>query len=229
MNKIIEDELIEGLHVLVGVNKKLLKDYVSDNDIRHILDHPAALGMDARQTEKLYQLKDFINAYSILRAEAEDEEISCTQKAKDLFLARMGYHCEYESVMAVFLDTKEKIISCEVISQGSVNCSIILPQKIAKRAILLDATSVIVGHNHPSLSTTPSMEDISVTKNLLSGLRLLDIRLLDHIIVGGNQALSMLEKGIVDFKGDLDIDDHMAPTKEKLEQSGEEEQVQTSM
>ena len=229
MNKIIEDELIEGLHVLVGVNEKLLRDYVRDNDIRHILDHPAVLGMDSRQTEKLYQLKDFINAYGILRTEAENEEISCTQQAKDLFLARIGYHCEYESVMAAFLDIKGKIISCEVISQGSVNVSIMLPQKIAKRAILLDAAAVIVGHNHPSLSTSPSMEDIDATINLLSALQFLGIRLLDHIIVGGNQALSMLEKGIVDFKGDLDIDDHMAPTKKKLEQSGEEEQVQMSM
>ena len=59
MNKIIEDELIKGLHVLVGINKKLLGDYVRDNDIRHIIDHPAVLGMDIRQTEKLYQLKDF--------------------------------------------------------------------------------------------------------------------------------------------------------------------------
>lgn len=226
MNKIIEDELIKGLHVLVGINKEMLRDYVRDNDIRHILDHPAVLGMDIRQTEKLYQLKDFINAYGILRDEAENEEISCTQKAKDLFLARMGYHCEYESVMAAFLDTKGKIISCEVISQGAVNCSILLPQKIAKRAILLDATSVIVGHNHPSLSTTPSMEDIGVTKNLLSGLRLLDIRLLDHIIVGGNQALSMCEKGIVDFKGDLDIDDPLALMDEKQEWTVEENQMQ---
>ena len=226
MNKIIEDELIKGLHVLVGINKEMLRDYVRDNDIRHILDHPAVLGMDVRKTEKLYQLKDFINAYGILRAEAENEEISCTQQAKDLFLARMGYHCEYESVMAAFLDTKGKIISCEEISQGAVNCSILLSQKIAKRAILLDATSVIVGHNHPSLSTTPSMQDISVTKNLLSGLRLLDIRLLDHIIVGGNQALSMCEKGIVDFKGALDRDAHLAVMDEKREWTVEENRMQ---
>ena len=226
MNKIIEDELIKGLHVLVGINKKLLRDYVRDNDIRHILDHPAVLGMDVRKTEKLYQLKDFINAYGILRTEAENEEISCTQQAKDLFLARIGYHCEYESVMAAFLDIKGKIISCEVISQGSVNVSIMLPQKIAKRAILLDAASVIVGHNHPSLSTTPSMEDISVTKNLLSGLRFLGVRLLDHIIVGGNQALSMCEKGLVDFKGNLDIDDHLALMDEKQEWVVEENRMQ---
>ena len=226
MNKIIEDELIKGLHVLVGINKKLLRDYVRDNDIRHILDHPAVLGMDVRKTEKLYQLKDFINAYGILRTEAEKEEISCTQQAKDLFLARIGYHCEYESVMAAFLDTKGKIISCEVISQGSVNVSIMLPQKIAKRAILLDAAAVIVGHNHPSLSTSPSMEDIDATINLLSALQFLGIRLLDHIIVGGNQALSMCEKGIIDFKGALDRDAHLAVMDEKREWTVEENRMQ---
>ena len=48
MNKIIEDELIQGLHNLIGVNKKLMKEYVKDNDIRHILDHPAVMGMNAR-------------------------------------------------------------------------------------------------------------------------------------------------------------------------------------
>ena len=182
MNKIIEDALIDGLHVLVGINKKLLRDYVRDNDVRHIIDHPAVLGMNARQTEKLYQLKDFINAYCVLRAEHHKKEILSIQTAKDLFLTRMGFHCEHESVMAMFLDRKKRIISFETISQGAVRAALMLPQKIAKRAVVLDADSLIVGHNHPSLETLPSIEDVRVTKTLLLGLRFLDVELLDHII-----------------------------------------------
>ena len=229
MNKIIEDELIQGLHNLIGVNKKLMKEYVKDNDIRHILDHPAVLGMNARQTEKLYQLKDFINAYCVLRAEHPKKEILFIQAAKDLFLTRMGFHCEYESVMAVFLDRKKRIISFETISQGSVRGALMLPQKIAKRAVVLDADSLIVGHNHPGLETSPSIEDVRITKTLLLGLRFLDVELLDHIIIGGNQALSMREEGVINFEGTLNIDNYLEPAKEKQEQAVEDNKMQMNM
>lgn len=229
MNKIIEDELIQGLHALVGVNKKLMKEYVKDNDIRHILDHPAVLGMNARQTEKLYQLKDFINAYCALRADHQKEEVLSIQTAKDLFLARMGFHCEHESLMAAFLDRKNRIISLETISQGTVYATLIFPQKIAKRAIVLDAAKVIVGHNHPSLETVPSAADVRITKTLLLGLRFLDVELLDHIIVGGNQALSMREEGLINFEDTLNIDNYLEPAKAKQEQAAEDNEMQMNM
>lgn len=229
MNKIIEEELIQGLHVLIGLNQKRLREYVKSNDIGHILDHPAALDMNERQIKKLYQLKDFINAYCVFRAEPKKEVIRCIEDARKLFLARLGYHCEYESVMAAFLSSKGAVISFEEISKGSVYSTLILPQKIAQRAILLNAKSVIVGHNHPSLVTTPSKDDISTTKRLVLGLRFLDVDLLDHIIVGGNQALSMRAEHIIDFEGEVDIDSCLEPRKEKQGYAAEERGIQLQM
>ncbi len=229
MNKIIEEELIQGLHVLIGLNKKRLREYVKSNDIGHILDHPAVLGMNERQIKKLYQLKDFINAYCVLRAEPKKEVIRYTEDARRLFLARLGYHCEYENLMAAFLDCKGKVISFEAISEESIYGTLMLPQKIAKRAILLDAKSVIIGHNHPSLEVVPSKEDIRTTKSLILGLRLLDVELLDHIIVGGNQALSMREEHIIDFENELDVDKYLELQKGKQGYAAEERGIQLQM
>lgn len=102
-----------------------------------------------------------------------------------------------EHFIVASLDTKNQPVSVNVCHIGSLNASIVHPREIMKSAILSNAASIIVGHNHPSGLTEPSKEDIEVTKRLVEAGKLMGIELLDHIIVGDNRYTSLKEKGYI--------------------------------
>ena len=100
-----------------------------------------------------------------------------------------------ETAMMLALDTKNKVIGIFEISRGSVNASIIHPRDIFQRAILVNAASVILAHNHPSGDPTPSPEDVALTKKLAEAGRVMDITVLDHVIVGDGAFVSLKQQG----------------------------------
>ena len=100
-----------------------------------------------------------------------------------------------ETAMMLALDTKNKVIGIFEISRGSLNASIIHPRDIFQRAILVNAASVILAHNHPSGDPTPSPEDVALTKKLVDAGKVMDITVLDHVIVGECSFVSLKEQG----------------------------------
>lgn len=110
-----------------------------------------------------------------------------------LFLADKD--CEY--FIVVLLDTKNQPVSISVYRIGSLNASLVHPREMIKLAILSNAASIIVGHNHPSGLPGPSKEDIEVTKRLVEAGEIIGIDVLDHIIVGDDTFISLKEKGII--------------------------------
>ena len=92
---------------------------------------------------------------------------------------------------------KNKIISLEDISVGSLNSSIVHPREIYNLAVKKSAAAVILVHNHPSGDPTPSREDLEVTKRLVEAGKILGINVLDHIIIGEGRYLSFKEKGLL--------------------------------
>lgn len=91
-----------------------------------------------------------------------------------------------EVFVAIYLDMKNKILSAQEISRGTLASSLVSPREVYKGAILSNAASVIVAHNHPSEDAEPSPEDLKVTRRLVKAGRIIDIRLLDHIVIGGD-------------------------------------------
>ncbi|MDX9917993.1 MAG: DNA repair protein RadC [Gudongella sp.] len=114
----------------------------------------------------------------------------------DLMMDEM-MHLQKEHFDIVILDTKNQIISVENISKGTLNASIVHPRDVFKAAIRNNGNSVILVHNHPSGDTTPSSEDINITKRLVDGGSIMGIKVLDHIIIGSNTYLSMKEKNLM--------------------------------
>lgn len=102
-----------------------------------------------------------------------------------------------EHFIVVSLDTKNQPVSINVCHIGSLNASIVHPREVMKSAILSNAASIIVGHNHPSGKTEPSREDIEVTKRLVEAGKVIGIEVLDHIIVGDETFTSLKEKGYI--------------------------------
>ena len=100
-----------------------------------------------------------------------------------------------EHFIALFLDTKNRIIGEEVVSVGALNSSIIHPREVFNPAIKASASSVVIVHNHPSGDISPSKEDEEVTKMLNEAGRILGIKVLDHVIVGKDGFVGIKEKG----------------------------------
>ena len=102
-----------------------------------------------------------------------------------------------EMAQMLALDTKNKIIGIFTISTGSLNASIIHPRDIFQRAILSNAASVILAHNHPSGDPTPSSEDIELTNKLVQVGKMMDLPILDHVVIGDGKFVSLKERGII--------------------------------
>lgn len=101
---------------------------------------------------------------------------------------------------AVLLDIKNKPIENVELSKGSISATIVDPREIIKEATIRSASSVILLHNHPSGDTTPSSEDIDLTRRICHACKLVGIKVLDHIIIGGNQEdyFSFAREGLID-------------------------------
>ena len=102
-----------------------------------------------------------------------------------------------EHCFCISMDTKNQIKSVDVISIGTLNANIVHPREIFYTAICHRAASVIISHNHPSGDPTPSKEDIEVTEKLIEGGKLIGIDVLDHVIIGDKQYISLKDEGLV--------------------------------
>ena len=102
-----------------------------------------------------------------------------------------------ENLWLITLNTKNNITGIFTVSTGSLNDSIVHPREVFKRAMLQNAASIIICHNHPSGDATPSAEDINITKRLHEAGEILGIKLLDHIVAGDNSYTSLKEKGFI--------------------------------
>ena len=127
----------------------------------------------------------------------ETRRISTPNDAQCLF-RRFLEDSDREQLIVVSLDTKNQPTTINVASIGSLNSSIVHPREIFKSAILSNANSIIIAHNHPSGDANPSKEDISITKRLKECGELMGINLIDHIIIGDDDRfISLKEKGII--------------------------------
>ncbi len=102
-----------------------------------------------------------------------------------------------EHFIILFLDTKNCVIGRETISIGSINQAIVHPREVFKAAIRRGASSIVAAHNHPSGDSTPSKEDIQVTKRLQEAGELIGISLLDHVIIGAFSNTSMKSRNLM--------------------------------
>ena len=104
---------------------------------------------------------------------------------------------EREVFAVAFLDTRHRLVEYRELFHGTIDGAEVHPREVAREAIRCNAAAVILGHNHPSGSTEPSAADRVVTARLKQALALVDVRLLDHVVVGGLQTASLAERGWV--------------------------------
>jgi DNA repair protein RadC len=106
-------------------------------------------------------------------------------------------YLQKEHFVCLFLNTKNHVIGQETLSMGSLNASIVHPREVFRAAIKRSSASIICVHNHPSGDPTPSPEDIQMTARLVEAGQIIGIEVLDHIILGDQNFVSLKEKGFM--------------------------------
>lgn len=144
----------------------------------------------------LIKLVPEMNKRYFYRNNADIASINSTGDAGKYFITKYAYET-VEIAYAMFLDSKNRIISCREISRGVVNGTNISIRAIAEQALSCKSTSVIIAHNHPDGIAIPSAEDELTTQKIKLALSTVGIRLADHIIVGGDQYVSFVDYGLL--------------------------------
>ena len=103
----------------------------------------------------------------------------------------------YEVFVCLFLDNRHRVIACEELFRGSIDGASVHPREVVRRCIAHNAAAVIFAHNHPSGVAEPSQADRDITAELKRALALIQVRVLDHFIVGDGKPLSLAERGLL--------------------------------
>ncbi|MBH3405841.1 DNA repair protein RadC [Pseudomonas glycinae] len=111
------------------------------------------------------------------------------------YLKAMLRHEPHEVFGCLFLDSKHQVLTFETLFRGSIDNTAVHPREVVKRSLANNAAAVILCHNHPSGNSDPSQADRLLTRRLQKALELIDVRVLDHFIVGDGEPLSMAECG----------------------------------
>ncbi|MDA9557623.1 DNA repair protein RadC [Vibrio sp.] len=112
-----------------------------------------------------------------------------------LYLSSMLRDRQREAFFVLFLDNQNRVICDEVLFEGTIDSASVHPREIVKRALHHNASSLILAHNHPSGVAEPSQADRRITRRLVDALELVDIRILDHFVVGDGEVVSFAERG----------------------------------
>lgn len=131
------------------------------------------------------------------RARQEDAvTIRRPQDAADLLMESMRYY-QKEHFVCLFLNTKNRIMAQETITIGILDASLVHPREVFRAAMKHGTASIICVHNHPSGDPTPSPEDVALTRRLMEAGEIVGIEVLDHLVIGDNQYVSLKERGLM--------------------------------
>ena len=127
----------------------------------------------------------------------KEREAFETPDAVKQYLQLQLAHKNHEVFAVLFLDNQNRMLAMEELFRGTLSQTSVYPREVVMRALHHQAAAVVLSHNHPSGSVQPSRADEHLTQTLKASLALVDVRVLDHIIVGQGQALSMAELGLM--------------------------------
>ncbi len=132
-----------------------------------------------------------------LEAEMRRADVLTSPEATRAYLKSRLYGYPHEVFACLFLDNRHRVIRYEELFRGTIDGASVHPREVVRHALLSNAAAVIFAHNHPSGVAEPSQADLHITQRLKEALALVDIRVLDHLIVGDGQGTSLAERGLL--------------------------------
>ena len=184
---------------LTGIPQNKILEHINQFGVGKILSGANEFCTTTAQREKLAKIFEFKNLYENVKTGQQEKgyKINSTERAKEYFINYFADIEDREHVAVACLDSKLKILSTKTISSGTVNSASIPLREVIKEALFCNAVNVILSHNHPSGVFSASREDISSTNEMEKALSCVGMRLIDHIIVCGDKALSMADDDLI--------------------------------
>jgi DNA repair protein RadC len=181
----------------VDVGRELLHQ---QGGLRALLDMPAAdmiklRGLGPARACALSAALELSQRH--LAAQLQRGEIVSNAKAAGRYFAQRLRHLPHEEFACLFLDAQHRVIAYEVLSKGSVQSADVYPREVARRALHFNAAALMLAHNYPSGHRESSAADRAVTQTLQAALQLIEVRLLDHFIIGDGAPVSMAALGLL--------------------------------
>ncbi len=181
----------------VDLSRELLNNY---NGLRQLIesDEQAFCKTKGLGQAKYVQIQAAIELGRRYLAAGLDraDVLSNTQDTRTYLLSQLRAH-PHEVFACLFLDNRNRIISFDKMFNGTIDGASVYPREVVKRALGHNAAAIIFAHNHPSGVAEPSKADQLLTQRLKDALALVDIRVLDHFVIGDNEAVSLAERGII--------------------------------
>ena len=155
----------------------------------------ACHGLGHRKLEALRSLPELARRYY-------DESLPCGEAIRspadtEGYLKARLHRLGHEVFCCLFLDNRHRVLRFDEMFRGTIDGTSVYPREVVKEALAINAAAVILAHNHPSGVAEPSQADERITKRLKSALELVDIRLLDHLIIGDGCATSLAARGML--------------------------------
>ncbi len=144
-------------------------------------------------TTTLPELFEAVRELSARYAETKPN-LTSPKLVREYLHARLA-HLEHEEFHGLFLDSQNKLISHESLFTGTVDSCAVYTREVVKLALSLNCAAIIFAHNHPSGHAEPSAADRQITERLKSAMALIDVRVLDHIVIGEGDSVSLAERG----------------------------------
>lgn len=155
----------------------------------------AERGIGAARAAVLRSLPEIARRY-FAETLAVGETIKSPADTAAFLLAKMR-HLGHELFCCLYLDNRHRVLQFNEMFRGTIDGTSVYPREVVKEALRINAAAVILAHNHPSGVAEPSQADERITRRLKSALELVDIRLLDHLIVGGGETTSLAARGLI--------------------------------
>lgn len=153
-------------------------------------------GVKETKASQILAIAELFRRFNSYKSCNEFKRISSPKDVANMLYGEMGT-INQEVLKLIILNTKNEVVKIKDVFKGSLNSSLVHPREIFNEAISSSAASIIICHNHPSGDPTPSSEDIKVTTRINQSGDIIGIKLIDHIIIGRNNYVSLKEKGIL--------------------------------
>ncbi|HXV11454.1 MAG TPA: DNA repair protein RadC [Burkholderiales bacterium] len=187
---------VDLLGVMVGPRRavQLLKE--TRGSIAGLLsDSLASYHVEKPANQRLLAAREFIKR-SLAEGFRNGDALTSPQAVRDyLRISLMGR--SYEVFMVLFLDAQHRLIEAEEMFRGTLTQTSVYPREVVKRSLYFNAAAVLFAHNHPSGVAQPSQSDELLTRSLRDALSLIEVRVLDHFVIGGNVVMSFAERGLL--------------------------------
>lgn len=154
-------------------------------------DFKSALSPRARKAVSK-AIKELEAAYNVLNGQA----LTSPEDTRDYLKCKL-YGLPYEVFACLLLDNRHRILRYEELSRGTIDGASVHTREVVRVVMETNAAAVIFSHNHPSGMAEPSQADIRVTQRIKNALALIDVKVLDHFIVGDGPAVSLAERGLI--------------------------------